>query len=335
MGNTLRWTLLLLLLTACGPDAKTEKHQRRRDRIVDVHAAIREIDPGGELLVGPYASLYTMGDYLLILDPRSYDELLHVLDRHTFRPLRSGIKKGRGPGEVVIPGDLWIDEERGRFYCPDYGTYRVYRYDMERFMADSDYLPEETTTMEKGRFPASSCFIGEGRLLGVTIEPVGNNSFRQALARWDLETGRIDPMPYEHPQIERRRINFAVSVAHDLYAEVYRHHDLITLGSLDGTLKCNIYGPRWDPATQNRLQFFGDAVFCGDRFVVTYGGGSEWTRDGGATRLMLFDLEGEYLKTFETGYKISGLCYDERENRLILCLDDVMQFACLELDGLL
>jgi predicted RNA-binding protein associated with RNAse of E/G family len=53
------------------------------------------------------------------------------------------------------------------------------------------------------------------------------------------------------------------------------------------------------------------------------------------TKFLVFDLEGNYLKTLETGYKICNICYDKKENRILMSLDDQIQFASLELDGLL
>jgi hypothetical protein len=42
-----------------------------------------------------------------------------------------------------------------------------------------------------------------------------------------------------------------------------------------------------------------------------------------------------YIQTLETGYRISYFCYDKENNRILMALDDDIQFACLELDGLI
>ena len=48
------------------------------------------------------------------------------------------------------------------------------------------------------------------------------------------------------------------------------------------------------------------------------------------------NVEAEnYLKTLDVGYKISDYCYDAENNRLIMALNDVIQFAYLDLDGII
>ncbi|MDR2929142.1 MAG: hypothetical protein LBV41_13240 [Cytophagaceae bacterium] len=51
--------------------------------------------------------------------------------------------------------------------------------------------------------------------------------------------------------------------------------------------------------------------------------------------LMVFDLEGNYECTLDVGYPTLVFCYDKEYNHLIMTLDDEMQFAYLDLDGLL
>ena len=53
------------------------------------------------------------------------------------------------------------------------------------------------------------------------------------------------------------------------------------------------------------------------------------------TRFLIFDLNGNYLKTLETDYRIVKFCYDKDNNRLIMSLDDEIQFGYLNLDGIL
>jgi hypothetical protein len=45
-------------------------------------------------------------------------------------------------------------------------------------------------------------------------------------------------------------------------------------------------------------------------------------------------MEGDYIQTLETGYNISDFCYDKDNNRIIMSLDAEVQFAYLDLDGL-
>ena len=188
------WLLLsVLVLAGCEKTDRTEKYQKKRDRVVDVHSRIREIDLGNELLVGAMPRLFLMGDYLLILDVRSYDNLLHVIDKNTFAHLRSGIKRGRGPGEIVSPGNLIIDESRCKFLIPDYGKQVIYGFGFHDFFRQSDYKPEVEMQMQAKSFPADSYLLGDDLLMGIIIEPIGTSNFRESLAKWSLKNGDISP----------------------------------------------------------------------------------------------------------------------------------------------
>lgn len=51
--------------------------------------------------------------------------------------------------------------------------------------------------------------------------------------------------------------------------------------------------------------------------------------------LSFLHLNGNYIKTLNVGCNIGIFCYDPEYNRIIMELDDEIQFAYLDLDGLL
>ena len=324
----------LLCSAACSRRAQTIR-QKRRDLCVDVRDRIREVPQAGSLMLGSTVRLFAVDDRLLVLDATSNDRLIHIFDVRDLRCLGSRIRRGRGPGEIVIPGDPIVDAPNRRFLLPDHGRLLIYGYDIDSLLADPDYRAGVAMEMQARSFPVSSAFVDERRLIGVIVEPEGSNSFRQRMASWDIASGEIVPMSYEHPKIERRRIGFAVSPKDDLYVEVYRNHDLLTFCSLDGTLKYNVYGPRWNRAPSNAVSYFGKAQFCRDKLVVAYSGGDNRTEERHPTRLMVFDRSGRYLKTLETGYKICDFCYDEVSGRLFFSLDAEIQLAWMDAGDLL
>lgn len=50
---------------------------------------------------------------------------------------------------------------------------------------------------------------------------------------------------------------------------------------------------------------------------------------------MVFDLDGNYLKTLDVGYDILSMCYDDEQNRLIMNFNDDIQIGYLDLDDLI
>ena len=111
--------------------------------------------------------------------------------------------------------------------------------------------------------------------------------------------------------------------------------DLMTICDFNGNLKCNIYGPKWvNEITQTQHYSLG-VEFCGDKILALYSGGDHRTDAYYPTEFLVFDLNGNYLKTLETGYMITDFCYDKENNRLIINLNDEIQFAYLDLEGII
>ncbi len=57
-----------------------------------------------------------------------------------------------------------------------------------------------------------------------------------------------------------------------------------------------------------------------------------FSNDDLPTQLLVFDINGNYINTLETGYRIINLCYDDRNDRLVMHFDDMIQFGYLTLD---
>ena len=149
-------------------------------------------------------------------------------------------------------------------------------------------------------------------------------------------------MKYEHPEIKKKRSNFTASIENDLYIEYHNYNDLISICNLNGDLKHNIYGPDWDgKGERGKISCYDNAVVCKNKIVASYSGDDTFIendnrgkRSNNPTKLLVFDLNGDYIKTLETEYEIVSFNYDKDNHRLILNLDDEIQFAYLDLNGL-
>jgi hypothetical protein len=325
-----------MLCWSCTHNSGTEKHQGKRDKIVNVRDKVKEIViPEEDVMIGSFARLYLMGDYLIIGDYNSPDKYIHLLDKNRFGYVTDAAYKGQGPGEITSLGHIGVDEANRMFYVTDHGKQRIFGFDLDSVLANPSYMPEVKMKMVWEQFPDDYQYINDTLSMGVIVEPIGNTSFKQKIAKWNMNTGEIKPMPYEHPDIEKKRVGFAMSTAHGIYVECYHHYDLITICSLDGALKYNIYGRRWDSRTSNRVYHYGNIAFCNDRIIISYSGGDYMSDEYFPTKFHIFDLTGDYIQTLETGYRIQDFCYDKENNRIIMALNDDIQFAYLELDGLI
>lgn len=337
---------ILLLLTAficwgCAENSPTEKHQGKRDNLVNVRDGIKEFvsDP---VLIGAQNWCTIIDSVLIIQDYRSPDMLIHLFNKNNFRYLTSAIPMGQGPGEITNIGYMEVIEDHRRFYVNDHGKQRIFSYELDSVLANPYYVPEVKMIMNHTIFPDDYEYINDTLSIGLIIEPIGTSDFSQSVAGWNMNTGAITKMNYTHPDINKKRVAFAASKEHGIYVECYRGYDLMSICGLDGNLKYNIYGSHWDKSPTEKIDYFESIIFCKDKIVTRYSGEVSFIRDedGGMktnwpTKIMFFDLDGTYIKTLETGYKIRGFCYDEENHRIIFCFDDEIQFGYLDLNGLI
>ena len=324
------------LCCSCNRSSDTEKYQGKRNNIIDVHSQVVEIPTEDDVLIGGNANLYLLRDKLIIGDGQSAEQQIHIFDKNAFRYLASTAYRGQGPDEITLLGHIGIDEKRNKFYVSDHGKMKIFSYDMDSVLADPEhYSPNVKAEMNMTQFPDCYLYMSDTLSLTRLITPTSVSTFEDGVAKWNIEKMTFEPMPYKHPDINKKRITFAASPELGIYVECYSRHDLMTICDMDGNLKCNVYGPNWDNGSGKvKKHHYGEATFCGDKLIASYAGG-DYRTDYEPTKLLVFDTAGNYLKTLDIGRKIIHICYDKDNNRLIMNLNDEYQFAYLDLDGLL
>jgi hypothetical protein len=335
MSKFLFPVLLILICSSCAPNSGTEKYQWKRDDIVKVQEQIKEIVIE-DVLIGRINHLYMMNDYLVISSPLSC--VIDLFNKKDFQYITSFGSIGQGPGDIARMGEIGINEAERLFYVSDHGKQNIVSYSLDSVLINTFYMPEEKMKMNETYFPTRYKYINDTLCVGLVIEPIGNFDFKQSVAKWNMNTGEIKPMKYEHPDTRKKRINFAVSMENNIYVESHRYIDLLTICNLDGDLKYNIYGERIKSRPTNKTLYYNGIAFCKDKIIASYSGGDSFSKDENGirsnypTKFLIFDTDGNYIKTLETGYPIVDFCCDEDNNRIIMSLDDEIQFAYLELD---
>lgn len=330
--------LTMALCCSCLSKSTAEIYQVEREHIIDVHDRINEI-PLGDLLIGFYSWPVVIDNYMFITDYKTTNEFVHIFDKNNFKYITSIAPRGQGPGEIArIGGYITEDKANRKFYVSDFGKYRIFSYDLDSAIIDPDYFPVEKLRMSEQTVIDNYEYINDTLSIGVAIQRFGNGDFNPIVVKFNMKTGEIIPMSYAiNPHVKKKRIFFALSMEHGIYVEAYMPHDLMTICTLDGELIYNIYGPNWDTETHDN-DYFNNVIFCEDKIVATYSGEKSVTVDRKpiyATKFQVFDLEGNYLRTLETGYSIISYCYDKDNHRIIMSLNDEMQFAYLDVGNLL
>ena len=340
MKIDLKIIIIVIVLGSCTQNSGTEKYQNRRECIINVREKINEIDIG-DVYISNISWPYLLDHCLIIMDYKGYDKLIHIFNKDDFTYLTGIANRGKGPGEIANIGHIATDEKQRKFYVKDSGKQRIFSYSLDSVLFNPAYLPEVKMEMNIKRFPLHYQYVNDTLCIGTIMEPAGISDFSVLTAKWNMSTGEITLMKYTHPKIEKKRISIAVSMEHGIYAECYHHHDLMTICSIDGELKFNIYGSKWDCKKTNEVKFYGDAAFCKDKILVLYSSGKHRTTKDGKTiiiyptQFLVFDTDGNYLQTLETEYELINFCYDQENNRIIMHMNEEMQFAYLNLDGII
>ncbi|GHV63162.1 hypothetical protein FACS1894195_5380 [Bacteroidia bacterium] len=319
------YLLVIVSCWNCSHDAGKKKNYSASEKVINVHEKVKEI-PMEEVLIGSMTFSYIMDDYLIIHDLDSQDTLVHFINKNNFKYVNSAIRRGQGPGEITYLYHIGIDEAKRIFYVSDYGKQMIFSYNLDSVLANQPYMPKEKMNMKGRPFPISYQYFNDTLCIGRFID----TAFKETVAKWNMTTGEMVPMKYEHPEIEDKIAYIASSLEHGIYVECYQNYDLMSICSLNGELKYNLYGPTWT-SRKSRESYFLHVEFCGDKIFALYYS-KEDTNAELPSKFLVFNTSGDHIQTLETGYEMYRFCYDKDNNRIIMSMDDDFQFAYLDLD---
>ncbi|MBE8722335.1 6-bladed beta-propeller [Sphingobacterium pedocola] len=92
---------MLLSIWGCNDRSYSEIQQYKRDKITHAKADLQEIQIE-DALIGSIARLYIIDDYVLIVDHKSADKLIHIFNKDNFNYVTSIADIGQGPGEITV-----------------------------------------------------------------------------------------------------------------------------------------------------------------------------------------------------------------------------------------
>jgi hypothetical protein len=331
MKNLNLLTLFLLFsIFGCINNIKygTEKDQKLRNNIVNVSENIVDIKP--EILFGK-SLFYILGDILIVCEISPQGEKgIHLFNKNTFKYITSTGIMGKGPGELIMPGRLGIDEKNMAFWVPDNGKQIMYKFPLDSVLSNELFKPTIKKNLNKELFIERFGFLNDSIAIGKAVHVTSNSTFEMAMAKINFNTEGIEHFGYENPKSVGRKSNsvFAMSVENNFYVNCFDRIDLITICDLDGNLKYNIYGPGWFDSEQNKNSYFFDVDLIGNKIIASYIGDRAFVVKGNITKgrspskFIIFDIQGNYLKTIDTGFEFSRFCVDEVNKRIIAYFSD-------------
>ena len=324
-------TLLILFAFGCvnNNDNKTEIIQKERGRIVDVSDKIVNIE--SDYVFGK-SELHIIDNILLAQEfyPKG-EKVDHLFDLNTFRYITSTGVLGRGPGEITMPSGILVDRGKRVFWQLDVGKKVLHKFPLDSVLSDEMYLPGTSVKLADTLLLVYYCFLNDSIAIGKAIEPFTGSPFvTMAMTKFNINTGEIMRFGYENPNVKGKFTNsyFDLSVDNGIYVNCYLLKDLVTICDLNGNLKNNIYGPGWDEPEKDDNGYYYDVVIYNKKIFASYLGSRGSVVEGNTERgvypssIIIFDLDGSYKKTIETGSEICSFCIDEKNNRIIAYFND-------------
>ncbi len=338
--------LSLFLLCSCNRDTETEKHPDFSKNIIDVSDKIVSIKTN--MILGR-TGIVSIGKYLLLRDDSSFDKGFHLFDKKTFEHIASTGSIGQGPGQIIKYSNAKIlpnTADNKSFYVFDYSQLLLYKYVIDSILNNPQYLPQEVLRMNNDRVIGSVSILNDSIFCGVFSRLLKSRSIVDELAQFNINTGKIKNITSvdakNKEEARKTHSNFALFPTKDKCIQAYSDIDLLTIYDINGKLLCNIYGSFWGSDKKN-FEFYEQIEISKKYIIAKYLGGIWYARDENqrlrcifSSKLLVFDIKGNYLKTLNIGEELGSFCFDEENNRIILnFLDRDEPLAYLDLKGIL
>lgn len=316
----------MLFIIGCKSNngSKTEKYQKHRDKIIHVETKIVDVKP--EILFGN-PTLNIIGDILIVAEIKpSGDKGIHLFNKNTFKYIISTGIIGRGPGEVARQGGIKVDIKNRAFWVTDHGKMVMWKFPLDSVLNNKMYKPTEILNLRNELFIDRFGFLNDSIVLGKAVRVLSNSSFDMSMAKLNLNTNMTEVYGYEHPEAAGKKSNsqFALSVKNNIYVNCYSYCDLMTICDLDGNLKYNVYGTDGLNNKDNKNSYFRDVHLINNNIIASYIGDvgiifNKFERPEGnlPSKFLIFDTDGNYKETVETGSKFTFFCVDDENNRVI------------------
>jgi hypothetical protein len=104
---------------------------------------------------------------------------------------------------------------------------------------------------------------------------------------------------------------------------------LITVCNRDESLKYNLYGKYWEKDSSYCFDYYQDVEIVDKYIIVSYLGEVGFENDESgeqkgklAKKILVFDLDGNYLNTYDTKHEIRSFKIDKLKRRILFYFTD-------------
>lgn len=332
MVKVVTMIISLAFITSClsGSD-ETVIVQKKRDKITRVKSSIQIFNPME--VYSSWAYISVLGKYLSIIDSHSYDNIINLYDKESLNILGNAGNLGIGPSEISTLGGVVYDENNNSIYAIDLGGKKVLTFNLDSVIAKPLYKPILKQRLNGSMLPTLFVYVNDTLSYGTIAQYVGLNTVREKAGKWNMKTGAIQIHNHDFDNQNSWRVVTSYSKEHELLVECSRSYDQINIFDKDLNLICRIHGPNWHEQV-DYIYHFNWVIFYKKYILASYDG-TKYEDNNRPKLVHVFDLEGNYIKTLDIGYRIWRMSVDEENARLYFTFDDEIQFGYLDLKDIL
>lgn len=305
------------------------------ESVTDVSKQINALDTEN-LLIGKSSNIYVYGERLYIVDTKSSDWILYVFDTKSGKYLGSALKPGPSPYEISIPGALGVDATTHNAQMFDYGQNRIVTFNVDSILADSKKDIYTLRNLNMSGFPDSYVYVNDSTGFGRLIIPDGRDSYSQTICHYNAVTGDIKKFNTSEAVGEGNRSTVSVSPDGKMIVEACRTQDLIVLYDAEGNPVKEIKGDSYEPVADKTMSYFTGAAVTDNHILAAYSG-KKANKGFYGDRILVFDFDGNYIRTLKLGIEIRKMAYSQGTDNLYISSPDSIQFGILsirEIEGL-
>lgn len=319
----------IFLFISCNKSTKTDQNQKERNNAIDISSQITDIKTN---LIFGKSWLYIVDSFLVVEEQKPIgDKGIHIFNKNTFRYITSTGIVGKGPREVTRQGRIGIDHNKRIMWVDDHGKRVRWEFPIDSILNNCNFMPIGNTGIPIKFFLEEYDFINDSIAIGKAWNIVNSSSFDNKMAKLDFNKNITTLFGYMHPKVtgEKSKFSFKLSLKDSLYVNGYLTCDLMTICDLDGNLKCNVYGPDWGTPNEEWRDYFTGIGIINKHIIASFVGQDRFYYDKNSrlkynwpTKFMVFNLNGNYESTLETGCTIIDFCVDDENGRVIAYFDN-------------
>lgn len=294
-----------------------------RDNIVDVTDAIVSID---SLLPDMHSMtlLYMAGDTLLFQDFMATDYQFAAFDIPNEKFIGRFGKFGNGPGEIANFGAVFYDDNSKILYGHNGNRGKISGFYVPEALNNPDYDAFDKFDLHEALFDPS--FINDSTVLCPMFASLDDNHpVITHIGRLNLLDGKITVI--DSITDDKARFLISASAEKNLIFAGDMQQDVISIFNLEGKLLRRIIGPEYSEEVNKQDRYFSSSAFIDDVVATVYSGkNSEIPKN----KVIITDLDGNYIKTLKFDFSIYQLAYHPSTGRVYMSTSGDPQFGYID-----